>query len=252
MIGSPAIPSRFGILNNLPFTFNVPWTPYEGVVSDAGGSGSSPAAYVVDPLAGFTLRGQEEEGRPINCDGYYFECVCRLLLISATLADEHLAPRSDPYAGVVHGDTTNVSAIDVKLMYASKAFVFVSADASESWDRKNLQLLNNGGDLINYVADHHNDTIVYVESPGPVDMMPWSQHPNVTAIMFGYLGGQEMGHAIANVAFGDVSPSGKLPFTLAKNVSDYPLNLYNGSAEIHPVANFTEGVFLDYKVSSRF
>ena len=112
-----------------------------------------------------------------------------------------------------------------------------------------MQLLNNGGDLINYVADHHNDTIVYVEAPGPVDMEPWASHPNVTAIMYGYFGGQEMGHAIANVAFGDVNPSGKLPFTLAKEVSDYPLNLYNGSVAINPVANFTEGEFIDYKVS---
>ena len=98
-----------------------------------------------------------------------------------------------------------------------------------------MQLLNNGGDLINYVADHHNDTIVYVEAPGPVDMEPWASHPNVTAIMYGYFGGQEMGHAIANVAFGDVNPSGKLPFTLAKEVSDYPLNLYNGPEPLrHP------------------
>lgn len=211
----------------MPFTFNVPWTPYQGVISDGLGSGSSPAAYVVDPLTGFIARGQAEDGRPVNVDGYYFD---------------------DPYAGTFMAETANTSAIDIKLMYASKAIVFVAAAASESWDRKNLELLNNGGDLISYVADHHNDTIVYIEAPGPVDMEPWSAHPNVTAIMFGYFGGQEMGHAIANVAFGDVNPSGKLPFTLAKNVSDYPLNLYNGSAAINPIANFTEGIYLDYKV----
>ncbi|GAA5980421.1 hypothetical protein JCM10908_001649 [Rhodotorula pacifica] len=225
LIGSPAAPSRFGILNNLPFTFNVPWTPYQGVISDGFGSGSSPAAYVVDPLTGFIVRGLQEE-RPINIDGYYSD---------------------DPWEGTFHAEMANVSAIDTKLMYASKAFVFVAAAASESWDRKNLELLNNGGDLIKYVADHHNDTIVYVEAPGPVDMQPWASHPNVTAIMYGYFGGQEMGHAIANVAFGDVNPSGKLPFTIAKQVSDYPLNLYNGSAAIHPVANFSEGNFIDYK-----
>lgn len=75
VIGSPAAPSRFGILNNLPFTFNVPWTPYQGVLSDGFGSGSSPAPYVVDPLTGFIVRGLQEE-RPINIDGYYSECVC--------------------------------------------------------------------------------------------------------------------------------------------------------------------------------
>ena len=75
VIGSPAAPSRFGILNNLPFTFNVPWTPYQGVLSDGLGSGSSPAPYVVDPLTGFIVRGLQEE-RPVNIDGYYSEYVC--------------------------------------------------------------------------------------------------------------------------------------------------------------------------------
>ena len=109
--------------------------------------------------------------------------------------------------------------------------------------------MNNGSNLIQYVADHHNNTIVVLEAPGPVDMAQWNAHPNVTAILFSYFGGQEMGSAVANVAFGQVNPSGKLPFTLAKQVSDYPLNLYNGSITLDPIAKFTEGDFIDYKVS---
>ena len=109
--------------------------------------------------------------------------------------------------------------------------------------------MNNGSNLIQYVADHHNNTIVVLEAPGPVDMAQWNAHPNVTAILFSYFGGQEMGSAVANVAFGQVNPSGKLPFTLAKQVSEYPLNLYNGSITLDPIANFTEGDFIDYKVS---
>jgi len=53
--------------------------------------------------------------------------------------------------------------------------------------------------------------------------------------------------AIASTLFGDVNPSGKLPFTIARNVSDYSANTYNGSITVNPVANFTEGVFIDYK-----
>lgn len=87
-----------------------------------------------------------------------------------------------------------------------------------------------------------------VEAPGAVDMSQWYSHPNVTAILFTYFGGQEMGSAIANVAFGKVNPSGKLPFTIAKNVQDYPVNLYNGSIVVNPISNFSEGVFIDYKV----
>lgn len=112
------------------------------------------------------------------------------------------------------------------------------------------QLGNNGDNLINYVADRHNNTIVVITAPGPVDMSQWIDHVNVTAVLFTYFSGQEGGTAMARVAFGDVNPSGKLPFTIAKNISDYDQNaIYHGNYVVNPTTNFTEGVFIDYKVS---
>ncbi|GAA5953317.1 hypothetical protein JCM8115_000490 [Rhodotorula mucilaginosa] len=225
LIGSAAAPSKFGILNNLNMFWNKPSSPYSGVVTDGFGSGSSPAAYITDPLTGFVAASKEQD-RHVAIDGFFSD---------------------DPTEGIVIGETGPSSPIDTKLMNADAAFVFVSAVAMEGYDRPNLELLNNGSNLIQYVADHHNNTIVVLEAPGPVDMAQWNAHPNVTAILFSYFGGQEMGSAVANVAFGQVNPSGKLPFTLAKQVSDYPLNLYNGSITLDPIANFTDGDFIDYK-----
>lgn len=82
-------------------------------------------------------------------------------------------------------------------------------------------------------------------------MSQWNSHDNVTAILFSYFGGQELGHAVANVAFGTVNPSGKLPFAIAKEVSDYPLHKYDGPITINPVADFAEGNLIDYKVRLR-
>lgn len=227
-----------------------PWRPYAGVISDGFGSGGSPSPYIVDPLSGFVAAGKKQE-RPVAVDGFFSD---------------------DPTFGTVVGETGPIVPLDNMLETADAALVFVAAVAMEGYDRTTLevralpnlflfaetggrqltrmppQLLNNGSALIEYVASHHNNTIVVVEAPGQVDMSGWTSHPNVTSILFTYLGGQEMGHAIANVAFGDVNPSGKLPITIAKNVSDYPLNLYNGTAKVDPIANFTEGVFIDYKV----
>lgn len=106
--------------------------------------------------------------------------------------------------------------LDTKLGYSNAAVVFVTAVAREAFDRTDLevrpsllarpsssartdpflsrsQLQNNGSDLVEYVADHHNDTIVVVTAPGPVDMSRFVDHPNVTAILYTYFGGQEGG-----------------------------------------------------------
>lgn len=101
--------------------------------------------------------------------------------------------------------------------------------------------------MIKYVAARHKDVIVVVSAPGPVEM-DWASHTNISAILYSYFPTIEAGTAIASVLFGDVNPSGKLPFTLAKKASDYPLNKYDGPVKSNPVANFSEGIFLDYKV----
>lgn len=46
-------------------------------------------------------------------------------------------------------------------------------------------------------------------------------NPNVTAIIYGHLPGQDSGRALVKLLWGDVSPSGKLPYTVAKKESDY-------------------------------
>ncbi|GAA5980274.1 hypothetical protein JCM10908_001595 [Rhodotorula pacifica] len=225
LIGSAAAPSKFGILNSLSMFWNKPSSPYSGVITDGFGSGSCPAPYISDPLTGFIAAGKEQD-RPVAIDGFFSD---------------------DPTEGIVIGETGPISPIDTRLAKGDAVFVFVSAVAMEGYDRPNLELLNNGSNLIQYAASRNNNTIVVIEGPGPLDLSQWHAHPNVTAILFSYFGGQEFGSALANIAFGSVNPSGKLPFTIAKQVSDYPLNLYNGSITINPIANFTEGDFIDYK-----
>jgi beta-glucosidase len=102
--------------------------------------------------------------------------------------------------------------------------------------------------LINYVADRFNDTIVVINAPGPVNLTSFYDHPNVTSILFAYYPGQEAGNSLVDVLFGDVNPSGHLPFTIGKNVEDYDQNAYyNETRSLYPSTNFTEGVFIDYK-----
>lgn len=58
--------------------------------------------------------------------------------------------------------------------------------------------------------------------------MPWSNHPNIKAIVLPGLPGQESGNSLADILFGDVNPSGRLPYTIAKRKEDYPAKIDHG------------------------
>lgn len=97
---------------------------------------------------------------------------------------------------------------------------------------------------MNYVADSCNNTIVVVNTVGPRLLDQWATHENVTGILYGGPLGQSSGHAINDVLFGDVNPSGKLVHTIAKNESDYDDNTRISEAS---VIEFSEGNYIDYK-----
>ncbi|KAI8080068.1 glycoside hydrolase superfamily [Halteromyces radiatus] len=108
------------------------------------------------------------------------------------------------------------------------AIVFANSDSGEEYitvdgnagDRNNLTLWNNGDNLIQTVADANKNTIVVIHSVGPI-LMPWINHPNIKAVVWPGLPGQESGNSLADVLYGDVNPSGRLPYTIAKNQEDY-------------------------------
>jgi len=88
---------------------------------------------------------------------------------------------------------------------------------------------------------------VVIHAVGVVLIEEWIDHPNVTAVLFAGLPGQESGNALTQVLYGDVSPSGKLPFTWGKKASDYGTNiLYEPNGPV-PQVNFNEGLFIDYR-----
>ncbi|KAH9936901.1 beta-glucosidase [Amylocystis lapponica] len=136
------------------------------------------------------------------------------------------------------------------------ALVFVNADSGEGYisvdgnlgDRQNLTLWNNADELIQAVASVNPNTIVVAHSVGPSIVEPWIDNPNVTALIWANLPGQEAGNSIADVLYGAVNPSGRLPYTIAKNLSDYGTGLVlGGDADTIISIPYTEGLFVDYR-----
>lgn len=139
--------------------------------------------------------------------------------------------------------------------YADMAIVMVSAFSGEGYievdgnygDRKNLSLWNNGDDLIEHIADRCRKTVVIVNAVGPVDMEAWIEHPNVVAVVYTAPLGQFVGQALADVLFGDVSPSGKLPFTIGRKPQHYVTLVDDINDRIDPQDTFERGIYLDYR-----
>ncbi|KAK7969418.1 beta-glucosidase [Apiospora saccharicola] len=128
--------------------------------------------------------------------------------------------------------------------------IMINAFASEGYDRPGIRDKYSDGQ-IRHIAQSCNNTIVVVHNAGVRLVEDFIDNPNVTAVIFAHLPGQESGRALASILYGESNPSGKLPYTVAANESDYgnvlQPDLPEGQFEIFPQSNFTEGAYIDYR-----
>lgn len=89
----------------------------------------------------------------------------------------------------------------------------------EGADRESYSLSYSQNELIDALIDANKNTVVVIISGNAYDM-PWID--KTPALIQSWFLGSEAGHALADVLSGDVCPSGKLPFTIAKTLTDYP------------------------------
>ena len=87
-------------------------------------------------------------------------------------------------------------------------------------DRVNLKLPENDEKLIQELSNYNKNLVVVYVGGSAIDMNNWES--KVPSILFSWYSGMEGGKALAKILYGDVNPSGKLPFSIPKNISDYP------------------------------
>lgn len=103
---------------------------------------------------------------------------------------------------------------------ADKAIVFVNDYMTENFDKSDLFLPGCQDQLIRAVATANPNTIVVLNTGGPV-AMPWLDQ--VAAVVEAWYPGQQGGEAIAKMLFGDTNPSGRLPMTFPASEKQGPL-----------------------------
>jgi beta-glucosidase len=99
------------------------------------------------------------------------------------------------------------------------AIVFVHQWTSEGMDLPDLSLPDNQNAMIDQVASANPHTIVVIES-GTAITMPWLD--KVSGVLEAWYAGSKGADAVANILFGDVNPSAKLPMTFPRTEADLP------------------------------
>ncbi|KAL1873815.1 hypothetical protein VTK73DRAFT_730 [Phialemonium thermophilum] len=190
---------------------NFPAIAPNGTIVSGGGSGATSQSRIVSPFDALTQQAYDDD---------------TALFWDLASGDPSVHPASDA------------------------CLVVVNAFATEGFDRPNLHDDYTDG-LIKNVADKCNNTIVIFHNAGVRLVDQWIDHANVTALLFAHLPGQDSGKALVSVLYGESSPSGKLPYTVAHNESDYRHFLGPDEPEgifaMFPQSNFSEGVLTDYR-----
>lgn len=163
-----------------------------------------------------------------------------------------------PAASVKFNPGTDLASAAALAKNSDVAIVFADQYMSEGGDAPTLSLPNNQDALIHAVAAANPHTIVVLVTGNPVSM-PWIDQ--VAGVFEAWYPGIAGGQAIANLLFGSVNPSGKLPITFARTEADLPhdrifgmtYKTANGGLPEHWVAEEKLASFLaDYSEGVRF
>ncbi|XP_014551603.1 glycoside hydrolase family 3 protein [Bipolaris victoriae FI3] len=161
-----------------------------GAIFAGGGSGTGQNTYVITPLTAIQQRVREDRG-----------------IVQYFLNNTHII-------------NNNVSTLVIPRDVPDVCIVMLKTWAEEGDDRYHLGSDWNGDKVVESVASFCNNTVVVTHSSG-VNTLPWSDHPNVTAILAAHFPGEESGNSLVDILYGDFNPSGHLPYTIAKNGDDW-------------------------------
>lgn len=107
------------------------------------------------------------------------------------------------------------------------------------------------GEMIASVAKVNPNTVVVLHGGGSMDMLPWANR--VGATLHTWFSGQQAGQVLAELLYGKVNPSGKLPITIDRRIEDNPsypsypsISVYQGDNP-KTTMDYSEGIYLGYR-----
>lgn len=132
------------------------------------------------------------------------------------------------------------------------AIVYIGRTAGEDKDNKaeegSYYLNRVEEDMLSKVCKTFDKTIVLLNVGNIIDMK-WVEQYMPSAVMYIWQGGQEGGNGVLDILLGAVSPSGKLPDTIAYNIEDYPSSSNHGGEEQNI---YQEDIYVGYRYFETF
>ncbi len=189
-----------------------------------GGSGLVYNKDVVSPLAGIEKRASEVKVRYALGVSTPGEQAPDAAATPQRLLDEAVAAAKES---------------DVALVFAGYAWKL----ETEGKDRPSMDLPEGQDELIRAVAAVNKKTIVVFNAGGSVGLTKWIDQ--VPGVIDGWYAGEEGGNAIADLLFGEVDPSGKLPFTFLRRIEDSPS--YGNYPGENLKVKYAEGIYVGYR-----
>ena len=144
----------------------------------------------------------------------------------STAVGAEVAPPLEPQEGAVPQPFDHDGELKKAVAAAQSADVALicvgttQAMEKESWDRTTLALPGNQQQLVEAVYAANPRSIVILFNAGPLTI-PWIK-AHIPAILAAWHSGQEQGHAVADVLFGDINPAGRLPYTVYASEAQVP------------------------------
>ena len=210
-----------------------------------GGSSSLKAKYEISPLQGIRERAAKNNMEVRYVRGY-------------------VGDTGGEYNGVTTGqdlrDDRTPAELTAEAVQAAKeadVVLFIGglnkADHQDAEGRDRLQYgLPYGQDELIAALAKANKNLAVVILSGNAYAMPWLK--DVPALVQAWFNGSETGHALADVLFGDVNPSGHLPFTIMPALEDYPSHQYGAAAYpgINNEVEYKEDLFVGYRYADLY
>ena len=169
---------------------------------------------------------------------------------------ERYAPKKESVFGDVTQDrAVTIDELDPKMLdeainaakNSDATIIFAGSNRdyeTEASDRADLNLPFGQVELIEKVLEVNPNTIVVIIAGAPFDINSIKEKSN--ALVWGWFNGSEGGNALADVLLGNVNPSGKLPWTMPKNINDSPAHATN-SFPGDQVVSYEEGLLVGYR-----
>jgi beta-glucosidase len=199
--------------------------PYaDGATSGGGGSARISPLYTISPLAAITQRvGKKASVR-----------------FARFVPGTDLSKNDPPTTGAaLMAETTKIA------RSCDLAIVFARDFETEGADRESIGLPNEQDQMIAAVLDANKRTIVVLNTGSIVLLNKWVD--SAPAILQAWYPGQDDGNVIADVLFGVVNPSGKLPLTFPRARQDVAVSTPEQYPGVSGIGQYSEGIFIGYR-----